>query len=179
MLLSFVPYIRDIFKKTTKPERASWFIWSVLNVIAFASLWTKGASDSLWLTGGQVIGDIVVLALAIPYGMGGFARSDKVALIAASVGLLLWYLTNEPAVALAIAIAIDMAGLYLTVTKAYEHPATETLSSWTLTWVSGLFAILSVGVLNITLLAWPVYIFGAGIAVCVGMRLGRRRRSPS
>ncbi len=176
MLLSFVPYIRDIFKKTTKPERASWFIWSVLNVIAFASLWAKGASDSLWLTGGQVIGDILVLALAIPYGMGGFARRDKVALVAAGVGLVLWYLTNEPAVALAIAIAIDMAGLYLTVTKAFKHPATETMSSWTLTWISGLFAILSVGSLNITLLAWPVYIFAAGLAVSIAMTLGTRRR---
>jgi hypothetical protein len=175
ILLSFVPYLRDIFKGTTKPERASWLIWSVLNMIAFFSQLAKGASDSLWLTGGQVVGDIAVFLLSIKYGMGGYAKKDLIALTAASTGLILWYITNEAAIALFIAIMIDAAGLYLTVEKAYEKPFTETLSSWVLTLLAGFFAFFSVDALNFTLLAWPMYIFIAGAAVTTAMILGKRR----
>lgn len=34
-IICYLPYIRDILKKTTKPERASWLIWTALGSIAF------------------------------------------------------------------------------------------------------------------------------------------------
>lgn len=172
ILLSFAPYIKDIFKHTTKPERASWLIWSVLNLIAFFSQLAKGASHSLWLAGAQAGGDIVVFILAVKYGFGGLIKRDIVTLAVVSISLILWYLTREAAVALFIAIAIDAMGLFLTVAKTYRKPTTETMSSWVLTGLAGLFAILSVGKLNLVLLAWPVYIFLAGTAVVVAMKLG-------
>lgn len=172
ILLSFAPYIRDIFRHTTKPERASWLIWSVLNLISFFSQLAKGASHSLWLAGAQAGGDIVVLILSVKYGFGGLVKRDIITLVVVSISLILWYLTREAAVALFIAIAIDAIGLFLTVMKAYRKPTTETMSSWVLTGVAGLFAILSVGKLNLILLAWPVYIFLAGTTVVVAMKLG-------
>ena len=52
-IIMIAPYIRDIFRLETKPERGSWFIWTVLGFIAFFSQLAKGATDSLWLTAGQ------------------------------------------------------------------------------------------------------------------------------
>lgn len=49
-IVMFIPYIKDIFKRKTKPERISWLIWSLLGLIAVGSQLSKGATDSIWMT---------------------------------------------------------------------------------------------------------------------------------
>ncbi|MFA6254146.1 MAG: hypothetical protein WC640_02755 [Candidatus Paceibacterota bacterium] len=173
--LSFVPYLISIFRGNAKPERASWFIWTILGVISFFSQLAKGADASLWLVGVQAIGDGLIFVLAIWYGMGGFARRDKWALAFAGVSLILWYLTNEPAVALFLAIVIDASGAILTMIKSYEQPATEPLLAWILTFLGGFFAIFAVGSWNWVLLAFPVYVFVINVAIVSSILLGQKR----
>ena len=173
--LSFLPYLIYIFKGETKPERASWFIWSVLGSIAFFSQLAKGASSSLWLPGIQTIGDISIFIFAIKYGMGGFSRRDKWALGVAGISLILWYITKEAMIALFFAILIDAIGAYLTIIKSYEHPATEPVISWVLTMLGGFFAIFAVGNMNWILLSFPVYTFLVNVLIVYSIKLGQRK----
>ncbi len=122
-IVMVIPYIKDVLALTTKPERASWFIWTVLGIIAFASQLAKGATESLWLTGGQTVAVLIVFLLALKYGAGGLGGRDIKALMAVGIGLILWYFTKEAAYALFIVIAIDGIGTLLTVVKAYQDPA--------------------------------------------------------
>lgn len=175
ILLSFVPYIKDMFRRKTKPERISWLIWSILGSIAFFSQFAKGASYSLVMTGAQAIGDLFIFILAIKYGLGGFLKRDIMALIGAGIGLFLWYITSEAAVALFIVIFIDAIGAVLTIIKSYENPATETVSAWALTFIGGFFACIAVGSLNLILLAFPLYICLASLAILISIKLGFQR----
>lgn len=177
ILASFVPYVRDIFRGTTKPERISWLIWVILGSISFFSQFAKGASWSLVMTGVQTVGDLLIFILAIRYGLGGFLKRDIFALVGAGVGLFLWYLTNEAAVALFIVIAIDATGAALTVVKSYENPGTETVSAWVLTFLGGLLSAVAVGEFNPILLAFPVYICLASVAILAAMKLGERAQA--
>lgn len=175
ILMSFVPYTRDIFNRKTKPERMSWLIWAVLGSISFFSQMAKGASHSLWFVGVQFVGDFFVFILAIKYGFGGLLKRDIVALIGAVVGLGLWYITSEAAIALFIIIFIDATGVFLTVIKSYENPATETISAWVFTLIGGFLACIAVGRLNLILLAFPFYVFLASLAILISIKLGFRR----
>jgi len=179
ILASYIPYIRDIFLNKTKPERMSWLIWAILGGISFFSQFAKGASWSLILSGGESLGELIVFFLAIKYGLGGFMKRDFFALAGAILGLILWYLTNEPAVALFIVIAIDMMGSVLTVIKSYENPGTETVSGWVLTLLAGVFGCLAVGSFNFVLLAFPLYVCLGSSAVLLAMRLGVRNKEIS
>ena len=174
IIISLLPYFKDIFLKKTKPERASWFIWSVLGLISFFSQFAKGASYSLVMTGVQALGDLSIFLLAVKYGIGGFARRDFIALIGAGIGLFLWYLTKEAAIALFIVIFIDAIGVVLTVIKTYKNPGTETTIYWVMTSISGLLACIAVGKINFILLAYPLYILLASLAVLVSIKLGFR-----
>ncbi len=176
-ILMIVPYIRDILKLQTKPERASWFIWTTLGFISFFSQLAKGATDSLWLTAGQTLAVFIVLGFSIKYGVGGFTKRDKRALLAAGFGLVLWYLTSEAAFALIMVILIDAIGSFLTMLKAYEQPETETLITWILSGTSGVFGVLAVGSLNWVLIAYPLYIVVANYVITGAILLGRRRKS--
>jgi hypothetical protein len=169
------PYIRDILKGKTKPERASWLIWTVLGSISFFSQLAKGATNSLWMTGADTLGVAIIYLLALHYGEGGLAPRDIKALMVASLGLVLWYFTKEPAFALFIVILVDGAGATLTILKAYENPGSETMSAWLISGLSGFVAALAVGSFNWILLSYPIYIWLANWAVIMAMILGQRK----
>lgn len=174
-VICYVPYARDILLHKTKPERASWLIWTVLGSIAFFSQLAKGATDSLWMPGVQTFGVLTIFLLSIPYGEGGLKHRDIKALLFAILGIILWFFTKEAAFALFITILVDIAGSLLTIVKAYEDPKSETLSTWFLAGLSGFLAVFAVGSLNWILLSYPIYIGIINWAVVVAMVLGRKK----
>src|SRR5476649_2301128 len=98
--ISYIPYIKDILAKKTKPQRTSWFIWSIAMVIAFFSQLAQGASQSLWFTAFDAAGSVLVFTLALWFGTGGFVKRDMVVMSILSVGLALWFFTHNSLFAL-------------------------------------------------------------------------------
>lgn len=174
--ISYIPYIKDTLWGTTKPERSSWLIWSVLTSIAFFSLVAKGATASLWEVGVEALCVTIVFFLSLRFGVGGTNKRDIIVLCIAVLGLVLWYVTKEAAIALFISIGIDASGTILTVIKAYQDPGSETLTTWVLVCISGLLAMIAVGSFNITLLSYPFYIFAANGITALAMILGGRKK---
>jgi len=174
---AFIFYIKNIFTSETRPQRASWLIWSVLSSIAFGSQIYEGATISLWFAGIQVAGTITVFLLSIRRGQGAFCTgSDAGVLVLAAGGIVLWALTDTAVYALAITISVSLLGGVVTVRKAYQHPATETFSTWMICCIASWCAILSVGEANWILLAYPVYLFILNGAIVMAIMLGREMR---
>lgn len=175
ILIEFIPYLRDILRRKTKPQRTTWLIFTILGGIAFFSQLAEGATHSLWLPGAIIFTVSGIFLLSLKFGVGGFARKDYIVLAFAALGLLGWYLTDRAVVALYIVIAIDIAATTLTIDKAYRRPETETLIAWLLSSVSGVFAALAVGKLDIVLLSYPLMIACVDGAVVAAILLGRRK----
>lgn len=175
---AYLPYVIDTISRRTRPQRASWLIWSVLGSIAFFSQLHEGASASLWFAGVQVSGTIIVFVLSIGLGTGGFLnRNDCLVLLGALAGLVLWYFTETAVYALAITISISLLGGSITVLKAFRDPDTETMSTWFLSFIASACAIFSVGTLDWVILAYPLYLFTLNGAIVVAMLLGRLRNA--
>lgn len=173
---AYIPYIIDTIARKTKPQRASWLIWSVLGSIAFFSQLFEGANSSLWFAGVQVSGTISVFLLSIWLGVGGFLnKSDCLVLLCAALGLVLWYFTDTAVYALGITISISLLGGAVTVVKAYRNPESETMATWFASMVASMCAIASVGSLNWVILAYPLYLLTLNGAIVIAMILGRYR----
>jgi len=172
-----IPYIRDILRHKTKPHRITWLIFSILAAISFFSQAAKGASHSLWLPGVLTFDLFILFLFSLKYGVGGFTKSDKIALLIAAVGLAAWYFTNEAALALYAVVIVNVTGAYLTIEKAYKHPSSETLSSWILSTIAGFLAMLSVGSFNFILLLYPFTIFLMDGLVIAATLLGRNAKN--
>ncbi|WP_415919404.1 hypothetical protein [Tateyamaria sp. SN6-1] len=171
---AYLPYMRDVLRGVTQPQRASWLIWSLLSSIALAAQVYEGASTSLWFAGSQVASTWIVFLLSIARGQGAFlSRPDERALWLATVGIVIWYFTDNAVYALALTITISLLGGVLTVTKAYQDPESETLSTWVLSFGAACLAILSVGTLDWALLAYPLYLFVLKTAIITAILLGR------
>jgi len=175
ILLGTIPYVRDIFLGKTKPQRSTWFIYSVLGSISFFSQLAKGATFSLWLPGVDTIAIVITFILSLRYGVGGFNKKDYTALFIAAIGLITWYFTQEAAIALYLVIGIDAIGTYLTLEKTYKDPMSETASAWLFSSIAGFFAMLAVDSFNIVLLSYPFYLFVACGSVLIAIELGKRK----
>jgi len=178
-IVAAIPYIRDILRHKTKPQRSSFGIWAMLGAIAFFSQLAKGARWSLFLPAGDFAAVSVGFALSFRYGVGGLSKRDIVSAVVAALGVILWLFTKQPLIALFIIIGIDLIGTALTVAKTYQRPETETLSSWLLASLGGLFAVLAVGKLDWSLLIYPAYAFVAFGSIAVTILLGKSRQHAS
>lgn len=175
-VLAFVPYLADTVNRRTKPQRASWMIWSVLGSIALAGQIAEGASASLWFAGVQVSGTLAVFLLSIWLGSGGFLDRRNCAILGvACFGMALWCLTEDASYTLGITIGISLLGGAATVLKAFEAPDSETSLTWAASFVASGFAIVAIDEMSWVLLAYPVYLLTLNGAILTAIMLGRVR----
>lgn len=161
------PYLFDILKGKTKPQRTTWFIWSVLGVISFTSQLKLGAHWSLVYVGLNATGNIVVFLLSLKYGIGGWRKLDVLALCIAAIGVIIAVTVDSPLIALLGSILADFSGTSLTLYKTYQQPTTETSITWFFLGTSSLFAALAVGRWDFSLLLYPLYLSAMTYGVLV------------
>lgn len=168
------PYLLDILKGKTKPERATWWIWLLLNAVAVAAQFGAGATWSLLMSLGQLLTTAIIAVLSLKHGYGRFHRKDGLAMLAAIAGIGLWWWLESPLSALLVVIAIDFIGFWLTLAKAWKAPETETLVTWVVCTFAAALAVISVGKIELDKLLYPTYIM-IGNAVLVVAIVTRRR----
>jgi len=176
ILVAGPPYALDTLKGITKPERMTWFIFSLLGVVAFISQAGLGASWSLLFSGLDTAGSCLMLLLSLKYGVGGYAKRDLVALVIALLGVVVALFFKQPVVSLMGVILADASGTALTVRKAYFDPGSETTLTWVCVGTSAVFGSLAVGSWSLALLLYPAYLVIANYAVPLAQFLGRSRR---
>ena len=157
-IISHLPYIWDTIFNKTRPERATWLIWSTLGSIALLSQLAKGATNSLSLPFFETLAALIIFLLSIKRGVGGLVKRDVISLVVASFGLILWWFFQDAAFALILVVIVDFSGAVPTIIKSYEDPESETLSTWIISGFTGLFAGLAVGNIDLILLLYPLYI---------------------
>jgi hypothetical protein len=159
------PYIIDTLKRKTQPERVTWLIFSIISLVAFISQLALGASWSLFLSGFDTAASILVFILSLKLGVGGFTRLDISALVIAGIGVVIAIAADQPLISLSGVILADIAGVVITVRKAYLDPSSETAISWLLVGTASLFGIFAVGELKFGLLLYPIYLMIVNYAI--------------
>lgn len=151
-----IPYIVGIVRGHTKPQRVTWGVVVVLNVIGFANQFASGAKNSLWIFGAASLLTGAIFLLSLWRGVGGRSRLDIFSLVISLGGVGLWVLSGSPKFSIVVNILVGFVALLPTFAKAKKQPETETKITWLLGTVSVLLAAISVGELNFWLLILPV-----------------------
>ena len=166
------PYLIDILRGKTKPERATWFIWSVLGIIALVSQIAEHGAWSILFVSVDALGSVLVFLLSLKYGVGGWTRLDKTALGIAAVGVVVSVVARQPIPALAGIVLADLSGVVLTVRKTFLAPRSETAVTWFFIGTASLLGAFSVGRMSLVLLIYPVYLAVANYSVLIAQGLG-------
>jgi len=173
-LAATVPYLRDVLGGSTKPQRATWMIWTSLSLVVLASQWASGATWSLALTAGQALSCGTIFALSIRRGVGGVGPLELALLGLAALGVVGWQIAGDPTVATCSVVAADLVAVALMLPKTYRQPASETLATYALGVVSTFFALLAIGSGAAALWIYPLYILAADSGVVAVIVLRRR-----
>ena len=158
-LLAFLPYIVAILRGQTRPNRATWWIWTTAGLVLGASYYFSGAETTIWVPVSYIVGPLVTALLSIRYGEGGSTPLDRGCFAGAGAGLLFWWWFNSPVVALVMTLGVDFAGAVPTMKKAYLAPHTEDRLAWALFIAGNAFNLLAVDRWEFAIAIYPVYMF--------------------
>ena len=173
-LVASAPYVRDILRGSTRPQRATWTIWTTLSFVVLASQWASGATWSLALVIGQAAACAVIFVLAMRRGVGGVSRVELALLGIAAIGIAGWQIADDPIIATCSVVAADVIGMALMLPKTYRSPGSETASTFAIGGVSTLFALAAIETLTPALVIYPAYILVADV-ILVTLIVVRRR----
>lgn len=157
-LLSNIPYIIDTIRGKTKPQRVTWGIFFVLNIIFLFNQSAIGATNSLWLVISFAISTLVIFCLSLAYGVGGYSKRDIAILGGALIGVVLWLALNQPLLSVIMSLVVATLAVIPTFVKAYKNPKSETSIKWLLGGIAALLTVIAVGKFDLVVL-FPVYSF--------------------
>lgn len=154
----YIPYIISILRGKTKPDRATWLIWTIVGGILAFSYIATGDMKAIWLPLGYFLGPFITMLLSIRYGYSRWSKLDTVCVVIASVSLLPWLIAKDPIITLLINVFIDATGAIPTIVKTYKEPETEDFTAWIIFFTANtleLFAITEWSLSEI----YPIYLF--------------------
>jgi hypothetical protein len=158
IVISPIPYVIDILRDKTHPNMVTWVTWTLINGINTAAAFSAGA----WQTGiyglAATIATSTIATLALWHGVKRYTRFDIACQVVALLGLPLWLLTRQPALAIALELGVDLAGGLPTLRHAWNAPFEETLRTFALSAIAGLLLLLSLSDYTYVAVAMPVYI---------------------
>lgn len=157
-VVAFIPYVWAILKGQTKPSGASWWTWSFITLITTVSAWFAGASWPVlllpfWLCFSQLF----VAILSLKFGDNNWDFLNTACVIGAGIGVLLWLVTGQPLLALAVSIIADLLASIPNIRHTFLRPEDESKLGWTLGWLSAVFEIFAIGQWTLAESGWALY----------------------
>jgi len=173
-LISPVIYAKAILKGEAKPHRTTRLVLLLITSLATASLFAQHNTVAIWLAGVSTLQAIVIFALSIKHGMGGWAKSDMICLVIALLGIGLWQTTKQPTLALYAAIAADFTGMVPAIIKTYKFPKTEIWSFFFLDTVAAIFSLMAIKNWRIEEFSYPLYLMLINLAMVLLIIIPRK-----
>jgi hypothetical protein len=174
-----IPYLRDIARGTTQPQRVSWFVFAILSTVAAVSQFLEGGGGGAWLALGGAVGFGLVFIASIPCGVGGFGAVDVGALTIAMIGIATSIATRSPIVAVVAVVVAEIGAVALTTRKALHDPMSETASTWVLDLAAGVVAVAALTTVSFQQMLYPTYHVAANAAVLTAIAVGRAQDAGS
>ena len=173
-LLTPIIGIRSILKGEFKPQRITRFIFLILTSIFVASLFAQNNQTAIYLAVLQWTGSLAVFILSIKFGVGGTDKSDIAVLFLALTAIVIWKVTDNPALALYMSLFADFIGILPTLIKSFFQPETEDPKLYFSDVLAGLFSLLAIRSLVFADIVFPAYIFLINLVCVILIFAGRK-----
>lgn len=170
--VAFAPYIWAMVKGELKAPKSSWMIWGMVDLIVLVAMLKQGVLNGQMV--GAVLGAWLVTGLAFKYGETGWKFLDKVCLVLAVVGIVLWNVLDSAFLGMMISLGVIFIGAIPAFQRAWVAPKTESKLAWTLFWISCVFALLAVPAWTIEHAAQPIVFFVIETVMMVLIFIPRR-----
>lgn len=129
-LFGTVPYTISIFRGKTQPNRVTWGVWTLVQLLLTISYWKVAEEKwAIWVSVSYTIVTVWVFGLSLHYGVQQWDQLDIFCIIVATLLILLWGFIGSSWV-LIIALCLDVSGALPTLKKAIRFPLSEDCLAW-------------------------------------------------
>lgn len=159
-LLGGFAYLRATIRGRAHPELLSWFLWAMTPMIAFFAERSAGVGVVAYVTLALGVSPLLVFlsALVKRTGIVKLDGFNVLCVLFSVIGIILWRTTSNPEVAIALAIAADIASAVPTIRKIIKSPETEYPPSYALSALGMVVALLTIKEWEFAAYAFPLYI---------------------
>ena len=170
LLASFV-YVRSMFRGCAKPNRVSWLMWSIAPFIGAVAAVSNGVGWAVLPVFMSGLSPFIILVSSFVTKKAFWKLSsfDYACGAVSGLALVLWYVSKDPNVAIAFAIAADGLASVPTVTKAWVHPESESVWPYAVGVFSPLTSFGAATVWTFSALAFPTYLTAINILMLFSM----------
>jgi len=156
-LIAFIPYITSTLWGTTRPNKVTWWTWSVVQIFLTITFWQSSENhEAIWVSIGYTAGIILIAILSINYGHS--SRLDLLSLMGIGATVLVWISIGSLGGLMTI-IMIDVWASLPTIRKSKTDPKSESLASWVIGFFANTFNLLAITQWNEWAILYPVYLF--------------------
>jgi hypothetical protein len=179
-LASGIAYVFDILRGRARPNPITWFCWGLTASITLAAQIAEGVGIQALVTFAIALGPMAIFVVSIlrSRDASSFTPANVTCGALALVGIVLWQLTDDPILAIALSILADIFGGIPTIVKAFKDPASEPTFPYLLTMASMALTVTTISHWQFATYAFPIYIFGINLVVFVlaWSKIGKRRK---
>lgn len=180
-LVGGASYLRATIKGVAKPYPLSWLLWGITPMIAFAAELRAGVGLSALVTLALGVSPLLVFIVAMIKNHRSFTVDllNGLCCLVAIVGIVLWYVTDEPILAISFSIAADICSAVPTVRKIFRLPYSEYVPSYLISVGSMVITLLAVQQWSFVAVAFPVYVLVINlliVALIFNVRKQQRRQ---
>jgi hypothetical protein len=153
-------YIRSMFRGQTKPNRVTWFMWSIAPFIATAA--------SLYSNVGWAVIPVLMSGFSpfLIFTASFFSKKaywrtglfDYVCGLLSGLAIILWFVTSNPDAAIIFAIVSDALAAVPTLIKGWRSPETESVWPFLIGTFSPMTSFLVASTWRFSELAFPIYL---------------------
>jgi hypothetical protein len=153
--LFYFGIIRSIIRDQSKANRTTWSILGINDFLILCSSFSLGARNTLWVPLVYVLCGLTCLFLSIKNDRLPLSAVDKGCLAGSVIAWILWAITKEPFIALALGVLVNTLGVVPTWRRTYLNPDSQPLIPWIIISMAGGFMILSLEQFTLPLALFP------------------------
>ncbi len=172
-------YLYDTITGRAQPNRVTWLLWWLFPMITFVAQRAQGVEGLSWATfaAGFTPFLIVVASFLNRKAYWKTEPRDYYLMAGAMLGIVLWFLTDNPNMAILFALVADLLAGVPTLIKAYRYPETESWIAYTISTFGFGVGVLAIPSFTFENYAFIVYLFAMNGTLAV-LASRRQLRAP-
>lgn len=182
-LIGLFSYLKDTIQGKVQPNRVTWFLWALAPLIAFTAQIQEGVGLEAVLTFSVGFNPLLVFLASFlnKKAQWKLTKFDFICGGLSVLGLILWFITKDPIMAIVFAILADTLAALPTIVKSWKEPETENYWPFLTAIINSGIALLIIKDWNFATAGFTLYIFSLCVllTVLIKFKLGPRflRRS--
>jgi len=154
-------YLYETIIGKAKPNRVTWLLWGLFPMITFIAQRAQGVEGISWVSFAAGATPLLVVAASFLNKKAYWKTRplDYVLMASALHAMAVWVVTNDPNLAILIALAADLLASLPTIIKSFRHPETESWRAYAISTVGFGISLLALHSWSFESSAFVLYLF--------------------